>query len=72
MANEVIKSINNHLWYLTEELSVLSLFNKELPVATRNDLENRLLSFKSSTIFPPGKPQFPKHLLEATHRSQLI
>ena len=66
IANDVIKSINNHLWNLTEELSVLSLFDKNIPLATRNEMAMRLLSFTPPTVFLPGKPQFPKHVLQAT------
>lgn len=66
IAEKVIKSSNNHLLYLTEELSVLALFDKELPVATRDEIAKRLLLFTPSTTFLPGKPKFPKHLLQAT------
>ena len=59
IANEVIKSINNHLWYLTEELSVLSLFDKDIPAATRNEMAKRLLSFTPPTVFLQANRNFP-------------
>ena len=45
---------------------MLYLFDKELPVATRNEMARRLLIFTPPTVFQPGKPKFPKHLLDAT------
>ena len=39
IATAVILSINRYLWYLTEELDSLSLFNKKLSDFTRTMME---------------------------------
>ena len=60
VANEVLLSILRQLWYLTEELCILSLFDKGLPFEIRNDIARALLSNPRPVFFPPGKPQFPE------------
>jgi hypothetical protein len=59
VGNVAIKSICNHLWYLTEELVVFSFFDESLPNALRESMVKQLLTFNRSKDFPPGKPKFP-------------
>ena len=63
IATEVQQSILRHLWYLTEELIVLSLFDCELAPEIRTDLALTLLSHPKPLFFAPQKPKFPDHQL---------
>ena len=56
---EVHESLLRHLWYLTEELTVLSLFDRELDYQSRTDIANTLLSYPRPQTFAPQKPVFP-------------
>ena len=40
LAEAYLHKLNNHLWYLSERLSVLSLFSSEVSVAEKNTLQN--------------------------------
>ena len=44
IATEVTESISRHLWYLTEELAVLALFDEQLQHETRNKIAQNLLT----------------------------
>jgi hypothetical protein len=59
LAIPVITSIKRHLWYLTEELVVLSLFNEELGSFTRSVMAKKLFSTPRPDVFNIGKPKFP-------------
>ena len=52
-----MKSISNHLWYLTEELVKLSVFDETLPNALRQGMVKKLLTFSRPKIIPPSKPK---------------
>ena len=56
---EVKKSILRQRWYLTEELSVLFLFDNGLKFHWRSDVATTLLSYPRSQLFLPGQPTFP-------------
>ncbi len=56
----MISSIQNHLWYLTEEIVVLSIFDEELPATLRQALVVKLLQIPRTNYFAPSKPTFPK------------
>ena len=56
---EVQESISRHLWYLTEELSVLSLFDKQLDNQCKTNIATALLSHPKPLSFAPQKPVFP-------------
>jgi hypothetical protein len=60
IAMTVLNSIERHLWYLTEELVVLALFNNELSPFTRQLLALKLFSTERPSTFTIGKPKFPK------------
>jgi len=60
VAAAALKSIKNHLWYLTEEGVVLAIFNEEIDENTRWLMVQRLLSFNRPASFMPGKPKMPK------------
>ncbi|XP_065665116.1 uncharacterized protein LOC136086720 [Hydra vulgaris] len=59
IATAVISSINRHLWYLTEELVILSLFNEKLSEFTRTIMAKKLFSTSRPKTFLIGKPKFP-------------
>jgi hypothetical protein len=55
----VIASIKRHLWYLSEELVVLALFNEELGSFTRSVMAQKLFSIPRPDVFKVGKPKYP-------------
>ena len=59
VADAAIKSILNHLWYVTQEMVVFSLFDFELPADLRRDIAQKLMSFPRLKNFVSGKPKFP-------------
>ncbi len=68
MAREVKKSLRRHLWYLTESLVVLALFDKGLDQATKAAMATSLRNTPKPQTFDPGKPQFPvQQLVQAQH-----
>jgi hypothetical protein len=58
-AQVAINSIQNHLWYLTEEIVVLSIFDEDLPPTLRKSLVVKLLLIPRASHFEPSKPKFP-------------
>ncbi|KZS01856.1 Uncharacterized protein APZ42_001358, partial [Daphnia magna] len=59
-AASAIKSILNHLLYLSEELVVFSVFDRELAEFLRKALVENLLSIPRQKRFLPVKPKFQK------------
>ena len=59
VAQTAIKSVFKHLWYLTEELVVLALFDENLSDNIRKAMIDRLLEFPRQQTFPPKKITFP-------------
>ncbi|KZS16493.1 Uncharacterized protein APZ42_017770 [Daphnia magna] len=55
-----IKSVLNHLWYLTEEAVVFAIFDKDLPVTLRQEMVKKLFSMLQPQRFLPQKPIFPR------------
>jgi muconolactone delta-isomerase len=55
-----VKSVLNHLWYLSEELVVFAIFENDLPSALRLDMVPRLLCILRPTRYISQKPKFPK------------
>lgn len=60
------KAFNRHLWYLTEELAPLTLFNHSIDDATKEQLRKKLMNQKNSLPAETsrhgsghGKPSFP-------------
>ena len=68
---EVKDSILRQRWYLTEELSVLSLFDCSLKFNERSDIATSLLSYPKPQLFLPGQPIFPD-LTDETEIPELI
>ena len=56
---EVHDSIIRQRWYLTQELSVLSLFDSGIEITERREIAQALLSFPRPQSFLPGQPIFP-------------
>jgi hypothetical protein len=59
IAIPVITSIKRHLWYLTKELVVLSLFNEKLGSLIRSVMSKKLFSTPRPDVFNVGEPKFP-------------
>lgn len=59
IAQTAIKSVFKHLWYLTEELVVLAIFDDNLCDNIRKAMIDRLLEFPHQQTFPPKKITFP-------------
>lgn len=59
MSQAVLDSVKNHLWYLTEELVVFALFDKNLSDEERSNMAKRLLEIPRPDNFKLGKPIFP-------------
>ena len=59
MINAVQKNFCGHLWYLTEQLVVFALCDKELSNQERTQIASQLLLQAKPQHFPPGKPKFP-------------
>lgn len=58
-AKIVKKSVSNHLWYLTQELVILAIFDQNLPPSLRQNMVVKLCGFTRPIKFAPGKPKFP-------------
>ena len=59
VVEEVKMSILRQQWYLTEELSILSLFGIGLSYSERTNVAKALLLCEKPQFFSPGKPSFP-------------
>lgn len=58
VADAAIKSILNHLWYVTQEVVVFFLFDSELPADLRRDIAQKLMSFPRLKNLVSGKLKF--------------
>ena len=56
-----LQSVKRHLWYLTEECVIFSLFDDELEDAERQRIAQNLLQYPVPGQFTTGKPVFPDH-----------
>ena len=65
IAEDIIKSIKQQAWYLTQELAILSLFNKEMLYEDRRYIADTLLAIPVPAAFVPGKPSFQINILDA-------
>ena len=63
IADEVKKSINRQLWYLTEECVVFSLFDDGVNDNEKIELCQSLLAIPRPATFSPRKPTFPVQTL---------
>ena len=63
MISSVQNNFCNHLWYLTEQLVIFGLFDKDLSNQERKLMARQLCSQAKPRNFAPGKPKFPTHLL---------
>ena len=70
-----VEALKRHLWYPTEEMILLSLFNEIVPVQERQALARRLLELKpDQPVITPcnrygtcfGKPRFPESVSQNT------
>ena len=60
IARAVQLSLRRHLWYLTQELVVIVLFDNSLDRDVRSSMATRLLQTQIPQMFVPGKPEFPQ------------
>jgi hypothetical protein len=58
-AKSCTKLVLNHLWYLTQELVILSIFDREFTLAFQHQMVLKLLSFARPVTSRSQKPIFP-------------
>ncbi len=58
------QSLLRHLWYLTQHLVILSLFDQSMDSETKETIAMRLFYTPRPHVFAPGKPEFPKQAME--------
>ena len=63
MVTAVQDNFCSHLWYLTEQLVVFSLFDKYLPNEERKAIASQLSRQRRPAQFHPGKPKFCSYLM---------
>ncbi len=63
VASAVKLSIKNHLWYFTEQLVVLSLFDKSVGDDVKAAISAALQACVRPVVYPVGKPTFPENIL---------
>ena len=59
LAKTVRKSIERHLWYLTEQLVTLALFDRHVDLDTKSAIATQLQKSLRPPVFTTGKPVFP-------------
>ena len=63
VTDTAMKSVFNHLWYVTSELVVLAIFDESLSEKLRKAMVDRLLEFPyNCQTFPPEKVKFPSSI----------
>jgi hypothetical protein len=70
--SEAILSCSRHLWYLTQELVVLCLFDENLSPFWRYAVAQKIYNTPREREFPPGKPTFPDIRIGTGNCSSLI
>ena len=60
VADTALKKFYLHLWYLTQELVVLSLFSNKVDSDTKSHIAAKLVSTEKLESFDLGKPDFPQ------------
>ena len=71
----VLKSVYRHLWYLTPELIVLSLFDPQITLIEKETMAKKLSNISVPDNFERGKPSFDflnENLCNVTSLSELI
>jgi hypothetical protein len=63
-----LDSVCRHLWYLTSELVVLSLFDDGVPNEEKNEAARALVDLPAPRFFTPGKPNFQPVIALLTER----
>ena len=64
ISESVVKSVHRQMFYLNEELVMLSLCDKEIPHSEKEELVRALLQADRPQTFSPQKPEFKVHLLK--------
>ncbi len=72
VAKVAFTSICNHLWYFSDELVVLSMFDESLPGDLKQQMVDKLLSITPPKNFATGKPIFLTIDLDATDYPQQL
>ena len=67
-----INSCQQHLWYLTQELVILMIFDENRPSFYREQLEKTLFNTNRPQTFSPVKPTFPFIEEKALYLFELI
>ena len=63
ISQEVVKSVHRQMFYLTEELVLLSLCDKKISNSEKEELVRALLRAPRLQTYPPQKPDFKVDLL---------
>ena len=63
MAKATKNSIIRHLWYLSQELSILGLFDSEVSEEDKVQMAQALVGCPRPEIHSPGRPAFPPRSL---------
>ena len=63
ISREVVKSVHRQMFYLTEELVLLSLCDKKTSNSEKEELVRTLLRAPHLQTYPPKKPDFKVDLL---------
>lgn len=71
LAEEVKKSVLRHLWYLTEPMITLALFDMKLSNDVRGRIARKLNDTRRPANFPPGKPSFPTNRLRQSRNGEV-
>ena len=72
IADAVVRSLQRHLWYLTEELVVFGFFDSELDNEVQASMANALIRTPRPNQFEPGKPGFPNNLTDHPAMEQFV
>ena len=71
LADTALNVLRRHLWYLTEEIVIFSLFSNRLTDDEKSRIAAKLLTFPVPENLPLGKPEFPD-ILEKTQLCDLV
>ena len=71
LSDTALNVLRRHLWYLTEEVAIFSLFSSKVSDDEKSRMSARLLTFEPPDSFHVGKPEFPD-ILEKTQLVDLV
>ena len=72
MTEKMIESHMRHLWYITEELVIFSLWDDEVPARERRAVADKLLQTDPPDEWRTGKPDMPQVLPDKPRLQDLV